>query len=65
MCLYGTGLRSLKNIRSTIGMKFSIQNIDETVIQIGDQHFWLWFCIETIHHLVRGIYISEEIHDIC
>ena len=20
--------------------------IDETVIQVGNQHFWLWFCIE-------------------
>ena len=20
--------------------------IDETVIQVGSQHFWLWFCIE-------------------
>src|SRR5215510_7196492 len=23
--------------------------IDETVIQIGNQHFWLWFCIEPVH----------------
>ena len=34
--------------------------IDETVIQIGSQHFWLWFCIEPIHSSVLGIYISEE-----
>ena len=34
--------------------------IDETVIQIGDRHFWLWFCIEPIHSSVLGIYISEE-----
>ena len=34
--------------------------IDETVIQIGSQHFWLWFCIEPIHRSVLGIYISEE-----
>jgi putative transposase len=34
--------------------------IDETVIQIGNQHFWLWFCIEPIHFSVLGIYISEE-----
>jgi len=34
--------------------------IDETVIQIGSQHFWLWFCIEPIHNSVLGIYISEE-----
>jgi putative transposase len=34
--------------------------IDETVIQIGNQHFWLWFCIEPIHSSVLGIHISEE-----
>jgi putative transposase len=35
-------------------------NIDETIIQIGSQRFWLWFCIEPIHSSVLGIYISEE-----
>ncbi|MDX1373097.1 MAG: DDE-type integrase/transposase/recombinase, partial [Nitrososphaeraceae archaeon] len=34
--------------------------IDQTIIQIGNQHFWLWFCIEPIHSSVLGIYISEE-----
>ena len=34
--------------------------IDETVIQIGNQHFWLSICIEPIHSSVLGIYISEE-----
>ena len=34
--------------------------IDETVIQIGKQPFWLWFCIEPVHSSVLGIYISEE-----
>ena len=34
--------------------------IDETIIQIGSQHFWLWFCIEPVHSSVLGIYISEE-----
>jgi putative transposase len=34
--------------------------IDETAIQIGSQHFWLWFCIEPVHYSVLGIYISEE-----
>ena len=34
--------------------------IDETIIQIGNQHFWLWFCIEPVHSSVLGIYISEE-----
>ncbi|HET7643906.1 MAG TPA: DDE-type integrase/transposase/recombinase [Nitrososphaeraceae archaeon] len=39
---------------------FSIHNIDETVIQIGNQHFWLYICIEPIHKLVLGIHISEK-----
>ncbi len=34
--------------------------IDETIIQIGNQHFWLWICIEPVHKSVLGIYISEE-----
>jgi putative transposase len=34
--------------------------IVETVIQIGSPHFWLWFCIESIHCSVLGICISEE-----
>jgi transposase-like protein len=34
--------------------------IDETVIQVGNQHFWLWFCIEPIYSSVLGIHISEE-----
>ena len=34
--------------------------IDETVIQVANQHFWLWFCIEPVHNSVLGIYISEE-----
>ena len=34
--------------------------IDETVIQIGNQNFWLWFCIEPVHNSVLGIHISEE-----
>ena len=35
--------------------------IDETVIQIGNQHFWLWICIEPVHNFVLGIYISQRI----
>ena len=34
--------------------------IDETIIQIGSQHFWLWVCIEPIHRSVLGINISKE-----
>ena len=34
--------------------------IDETVIQIGNQHFWLWICIEPVHKSILGINISKE-----
>ena len=34
--------------------------IDETDIQVGNQHFWLWFCIEPVHSSVLGIFLSEE-----
>jgi transposase-like protein len=34
--------------------------IDETIIQIGNQHFWLWICIEPIHKSLLGINISKE-----
>jgi len=34
--------------------------IDETVIQVGNQHFWLWICIEPIHSSVLGIFLSED-----
>ena len=37
--------------------------IDETVIQIGSQHFWLWIAIEPIHSFVLGIYIQMK--EIC
>jgi putative transposase len=33
--------------------------INETVIQIGNQHFRLWICIEPVRS-VLGIFISEE-----
>ncbi len=34
--------------------------IDETVIPIGNRHYWLWIAIEPIHKSVLGIHISEE-----
>ena len=40
--------------------RVSVFIIDETVIQIGNQHYWLWLCIEPIHRSVLGIHISEE-----
>ena len=34
--------------------------IDETIIQVGNQKYWLWFCIEPINSSVFGIHISKE-----
>ncbi|MDR4512135.1 MAG: DDE-type integrase/transposase/recombinase [Nitrososphaeraceae archaeon] len=34
--------------------------IDETIVQIGNPHFWLWICIELVPRSVLGIHISEE-----
>ena len=33
--------------------------IDETLIQVGNKHFWLWICIEPVHKSVLGIHISQ------
>jgi putative transposase len=40
--------------------RVSVFIIDETVIQIGNNHFWLWICIEPVHKSVLGIHISDE-----
>jgi putative transposase len=34
--------------------------IDETIIQIGSTHFWLWICIEPVQKSVLWIHISQE-----
>ena len=58
--LFGTGFRDLILTSFTKG-RVSAYIIDETVIQIGDQLFWLWFCIEPVHSSVLGIFLSELI----
>ena len=60
MCLYGPGFRDLVLLKSTNVKEFHSFIVDETVIQIGNQHYWLGFCIEPIHRSVLGIYISKE-----
>src|SRR5688572_2486740 len=60
MFLYGIGLKGLFHAISTNVKKVLAFIIDETVIQVGSQHFWLWICIEPVHSSVLGIYISEE-----
>ena len=34
--------------------------IDETVIQIGWKHYYLWIAIEPLHKTILGIHISES-----
>ena len=60
MYLSGIGFKDLVHCISTKEKGVSAFIIDETVIQIGSQHFWLWVCIEPIQRSVLGIYISEE-----
>ena len=59
MFLYGIGFKDLVHLLSIKGKEFAFI-IDETIIQIGNQHFWLWICIEPVHKSLLGIYISEE-----
>ena len=59
MFLYGIGFRDLIHTIFT-NVRVSAFIIDETVIQVGSHHFWLWICIEPIDKSVLGIYISEE-----
>jgi len=33
---------------------------EETIIQIGNQHFWLWIAIEPVNKSVLGIYILDR-----
>ena len=40
--------------------------IDETAIQIGNQHFWLWICIESITLFCAwNLYFRKEKHACC
>jgi len=60
VCLSGIGYRDLVLCLYTKGRVSAFIIEDETAIQIGWKHFWLWVCIEPIHKSVLGIYISEE-----
>jgi len=60
MFLYGIGFRFGSYQIYYKRKKVSAFIIDEIIIQIGNQHFWLWICIEPVHSAVLVIYISEE-----
>ena len=34
--------------------------IDETMIQVGSKHVWIWIAIEPVHKSVLGIHLSKE-----
>ena len=59
MFLYGIGLKGLVHAIS-INVRITAFIIAETVIQFGNQQFWLRICIESRHKSVLGIYISKE-----
>ena len=58
MFLYGIGFRDLALLKSIKGKECRFI-IDETIIQIGWKHYYLWICIESVHR-VLGIHISNE-----
>ena len=61
MLLFGNGFNDLVHCQIyNKHRRISAFIIDETIIQIGNQHFWLWICIEPVHKSILGIYISEE-----
>ncbi len=39
--------------------------IDETIIQIGYHHFWLWIAIEPIHSSAWNLHLRREKHACC
>jgi transposase-like protein len=59
MFLFVIGFNDLILLKSTNVRVFAFI-IDEALIQIGNHHYWLWFCIEPVHSSILGIYISEE-----
>ena len=56
MCLYGCIHKSAEYPIYKC-KRISAFIIDEPVIRIGNQHFWLWFCIEPIHLSTWNIHI--------
>ena len=47
------------HIKSTNEKVFTFL-IDEIVIQISNEYFWLWICIEPVYSFVLGNHISEQ-----
>jgi transposase-like protein len=63
MFLFGTGYKGLVIARFIKEKEFTHSSsfiIDETIIQIGSQHFWLWICIEPIDKSVLGIQFQKK-----
>lgn len=52
MVLFRNGYKDLVHCKYAKG-RVSAFIIDETVIQIGNQHFWFWFCIVLNQYTVQ------------
>ncbi len=69
LCIFKDGKRSYVSVWNWIQRfgsnpvyrrkRISAFIIDETVIQIGWKHYYLWIATEPIDHSILGIYISE------
>ena len=58
MFMYGTGLRFAEYPIYKRKEYQPLSWMDDIIIQIGGQHFWLWFCSEALHRSLFKIYIS-------
>ena len=58
LLLYGNGLR-FNPRRLYCCKRVSAFLIDETMVQIGPDHAWLWVAVEPIHREIR-VYISRH-----
>ena len=60
MLPYETCIQRFGSLQIYKRKRVSAVIIDETVIQIGNRRFWLWFCIEPANNFVLVIYIFRR-----
>ena len=59
LLLYGNGFRDSIQGVFIVVKRVSAFLIDETMVQIGPDHAWLWVAVEPIHREIR-VYISRH-----
>ena len=62
MFQFGIGFNDLVHVRSKTNTYEFAFIIDETIIHIGNKHFWLWICIEPIHRCACNLHFRKKKH---